>query len=188
MFNALEISDLQLKFMKISKVFLCLAFVLCFAVFAFAQKGKSVAENFSAAAMDGQTVELDSLKGKVVLITFWNTRCPICDSEIPKLNKMATTYKDKDVIFLGLTTDNPTRVESFLKMKPFNFNIIPSSFGVLMKYADRDRSGNISMGYPAYFLVNQNGEIEMKESGWDKTQKLESQINRLLSSSQNKVE
>ena len=57
-----------------------------------------------------------------------------------------------------------------------------------MKYADRDRSGNIAMGYPAYFLVNQNGEIEMKTSGWDKTQKLDSQINRLLSSSQNKVE
>jgi len=174
--------------MKISKVLLCLALVLCFSLFVSAQKGKQFAENFSAAAMDGQTVELDSLKGKVVLIAFWNTRCPICDSEIPKLNRMATTYKGKDVVFLGLTTDNPTRVESFLKMKPFNFNIIPSSFGVLMKYADRDRSGNISMGYPAYFLINQNGEIEMKDSGWDKTEKINTQINRLLTTEQSKVE
>jgi peroxiredoxin len=166
--------------MKISKIFLCLAFVLCFSMFAFAQNGKQFAENFSAATLDGQTVELDSLKGKVVLITFWNTRCPICDSEIPKLNQIANSYKGKDVVFLGLTTDNPTRVESFLKTKPFNFNIIPSSFGVLLKYADRDRSGNIAMGYPAYFLVNQNGEIEMKDSGWDKTKKLDTQINRLL--------
>jgi peroxiredoxin len=174
--------------MKISKIFLCLALALCFSPAAFAQSGKQLAENFSAATIDGQTVELDSLKGKVVLITFWNTRCAICDSEIPKLNQMASTYKGKDVVFLGLTTDNPTRVESFLKIKPFNFNIIPSSFGVLLKYADRDRAGNIAMGYPAYFLVNQNGEIEMKASGWDKTQKLDSQINRLLGSSQNKVE
>lgn len=174
--------------MKISKVLLCLALVLCFSLFVSAQKGKQFAENFSAAAMDGQTVELDSLKGKVVLIAFWNTRCPICDSEIPKLNRMATSYKGKDVVFLGLTTDNPTRVESFLKMKPFSFNIIPSSFGVLMKYADRDRSGNISMGYPAYFLINQNGEIEMKDSGWDKTEKINTQINRLLTTEQSKVE
>ena len=49
-----------------------------------------------------------------------------------------------------------------------------------MKYADRDRAGNIAMGYPAYFLINQNGEIEMKDSGWDKTKKLDTQINRLL--------
>jgi peroxiredoxin len=157
-------------------------------VLAFAQNGKQLAENFSAASLDGQTVELESLKGKVVLITFWTTRCAICDSEIPKLNQMAAAYKGKDVVFLGMTTDNPTRVESFLKTKPFNFNIIPSSFGVLLKYADRDRAGNLNVGYPAYYLINQNGEIEMKANGWDKTQKLDSQINRLLSPSQNKVE
>ena len=74
-----------------------------------------------------------------------------------KLNQIAKSYQGKDVVFLGLTTDNPTRVESFLKMKPFNFEIMPSSFGVLLKYADRERSGNIAMGYPAYFLVNQDG-------------------------------
>ena len=164
--------------MKISKILLCLTFVFCLSLAAFAQK--PLAENFSMPALDGQTVELESLKGKVVLIAFWNTRCPICDSEIPKLNQIAASYKGKDVVFLGLTTDNPTRVESFLKMKPFNFNIIPSSFGVLLKYADRDRAGNINMGYPAYFLVNQNGEIELKDSGWDKTKKLDLQINKLL--------
>jgi len=164
--------------MKISKIFLCLAFVLCLSLAAFAQKQR--AENFSMPTLDGQTVELESLKGKVVLITFWNTRCPICDSEIPKLNKMVTEYKGKDVVFLGLTTDAPTRVENFLKMRPFNVNIIPSSFGVLLKYADRTREGNIDMGYPAYFLINQNGEIEMKEGGWDKTKKLDTQIKSLL--------
>ena len=168
--------------MNSKRILFCLVLVSVLAGFAFGQKSKAMAENFSAATMDGQTVELDSLKGKVVLITFWSTKCPICESEIPKLNRIATSYKDKDVVFLGLTTDNPTRVESFLKMKPFNFNIIPSSFGILLKYADRDREGNLNMGYPAYFLVNQAGEIEMKDSGWDKTEKLNTQINRLLAS------
>jgi len=175
--------------MKFSRILLCLSFVFCLSLAAFAQGGgKQLAENFSAATLDGQTVELSSLKGKVVLITFWNTRCAICDSEIPKLNQMAASYKGKDVVFLGLTTDNPTRVESFLKVKPFNFDIVPSSFGVLLKYADRDRSGNIAMGYPAYFLVNQNGEIEMKTNGWDKTAKINSQINQLLASTRSKAE
>lgn len=164
--------------MKISKIFISLSIILCLSWAAFAQK--KTAENFSATMMDGKTVELDSLKGKVVLITFWSTKCAICDGEIPKLNQMVSNYQGKDVVFLGLTTDNPTRVESFLKVKPFNFDIVPNSFGVLLKYADRDRSGNIAMGYPAYFLVNQSGEIEMKTSGWDKTDKINSQINSLL--------
>ena len=174
--------NLHSKSMKLLKVTLFLTLFLCLSTVIFAQKNKSLAENFSAETMDGQTVELDSLKGKVVVLTFWSTKCAICESEIPKLNKIANNYKGKDVVFLGLTTDNPTKVESFLKMKPFNFNIIPSSFGVLLKYADRDNSGRMNIGFPAYFVVNQAGEIEMKDSGWDKTEKLNTQINRLLTS------
>lgn len=174
--------------MKSSRIIFFLILVLAFSMTVFGQKNKAKAENFSAEAMNGQTVELNSLKGKVVVLTFWSTRCPICESEIPKLNQLASSFKGKDVVFLGLTTDNPVKVENFLKFKPFDFNIIPNSFGVLLKYAERDSSGNVNMGFPAYFVVNQNGEIELKANGWDKTAKITSQINRLLTSAQSKVE
>ncbi|MBS1798110.1 MAG: TlpA family protein disulfide reductase [Acidobacteria bacterium] len=130
--------------------------------------------------MSGETVDLDSLKGKVVLVTFWSTRCPICESEIPKLNKMAAAYRGKDVVFLAPTMDNPTRIESFLRTNPFDFEILPNSFGILLKYADPDNTGTVNLGFPAYFLVNQKGEVEMKASGWDKIDKLDSLIKNLL--------
>jgi peroxiredoxin len=154
--------------------------ILVFSCVAFAQKNKAVAENFSAASMNGQTVELSNLKGKVVVISFWTTRCPICHEEIPKLNNLAAQYKNKDVVFLGLTTDNEAKVEAYVKKNPFDFNIIPNSFGILLKYAEKDRSGNIMMGYPAHFVINKQGEIELKTSGFDKTEKLDAEINRLL--------
>jgi hypothetical protein len=50
----------------------------------------------------------------------------------------------------------------------------------VLQYADRDRSGNINMGFPAYFLVDRDGSIHVKTSGWDKTQNLETQITKLL--------
>jgi peroxiredoxin len=121
-------------------------------------------------------------------MTFWSTKCAICVSEIPKLNQIVANYKEKDVVFLGLTTDNPSLVESFVRNRPFNFNLMPGSFGVLLKYADRDREGNLNMGFPAYFVINQQGEIELKASGWDKTAAVTSQVNRLLISGQAKVE
>jgi len=148
----------------------------------FAQKNKAVAENFSAVSMNGQTVELNSLKGKVVVISFWTTRCPICHEEIPKLNKLASRYKNQNVVFLGLTTDNESKVEAYVKKNPFDFNLIPNSFGTLLKYAEKDRQGGIMIGYPAHFVINQEGEIELRTSGFDKTGKLNSEINRLLSS------
>jgi hypothetical protein len=51
---------------------------------------------------------------------------------------------------------------------------------VVLKYADKDGDGNVAMGFPAHFLINQKGEIELKTSGFSKTKLLDAEINRLL--------
>jgi peroxiredoxin len=173
------------------KILTVLFLILVFSFAASAQqnkRSKPLAENFSAAGLNGQTIELNNLKGKVVLITFWTTKCPICAAEIPKLNQLAASYKDKDVVFLGLTTDNESKIKDYIKRKPFNFNLVPNSFGILLKYADKDGDGNLSFGYPGHFLINQNGEIVLKANGFDKTEILDKEIKRLLNSNQRKSE
>ena len=144
-------------------------------------KTGDIAPALSAPALSGQLYDLGNLKGKVVVMTFWSTRCNICHSEIPKLNKIADRFKGQDVVFLGLTTDNEAKVENYLRSTPFQFSILPNSFGVLLQYADRDRQGNIDMGYPAYFVLDQNGNLDYRASGWDKTSNIDSSIGRLLS-------
>ena len=156
--------------------------VIAFSAACFAQQSqtKNEAQNFTATSIQGQTFDLAELKGKIVLMTFWSTRCPICAKETSKLNQLAARYKNKDVVFLGLTADNSTKVESFIKKKPFDFNLLPDTFGVLLKYADKDDSGRVMMSYPAYYLINQAGEIELKANGYGKEDKIDSEINRLL--------
>lgn len=140
------------------------------------------APDFSASSIDGKPLSLDRMRGKVVLVTFWSTRCPICHSEIPKLNRMAATYAGKDVLFLAVTTENSSQVEPYLKKNPFNFTIVPDGFGMVLQYADKDRQGNLDMRFPAYYLIDQNGRVAVRGSGWDKTEMIGSQIDRLLSS------
>lgn len=132
--------------------------------------------------MAGKQVNLADLRGKVVLLTFWSSRCAICQSEIPNLNRLATAYSHSDVVFLAATAENENTVGSFIRNNPFNFDILPDSFGLLLKYADRDRLGNVNMGYPAYYLIDQSGAVKYRASGWDKVRMLDSAINRLLSS------
>jgi len=165
------------------KILIGLCLILAFSVASFSQESKikPLAEIFSASSLDGQTFNLAELKGKVVILTFWSTRCPICHDEIPKLNQLVRTYKDKDVVFLGLTLEGPAKIEAYLKKKSFDFTIIPNSFGVVLKYAQKDNKGNISMGFPSHFVINQKGEIELKTNGFDKASAIESQIKRLLS-------
>ena len=164
------------------KILIGFGLILAFSIASFGQqtKIKSLAEAFSAASLDGQTFDLAELKGKVVVLTFWSTKCPICHDEIPKLNQLVKTYKDKEVVFLGLTLDNPNKVKTYLKKRAFDFNILPNSFGVVLKYADKDGDGNVSMGFPAHYLINQKGEIELKTNGFDKTSIINSKISRLL--------
>jgi thiol-disulfide isomerase/thioredoxin len=48
------------------------------------------APHFSLRAIDGTTVSSDSLKGEVVILSFWSTTCPTCVGEIPTLNALAS--------------------------------------------------------------------------------------------------
>lgn len=165
-----------------------LSLTIFLAVSAFAQQGLnlgSAAPEFSATGLSGQQYALSQLQGKIVVMTFWSTKCNICHSEIPKLNQLANRYKGQDVVFLAMTTENESKVENYLRSTPFDFNILPNSFGMLLQYADRDKSGNINMGFPAYFLVDQTGGIQLKTSGWDKTRNIDSKISSLLATAAN---
>ena len=158
---------------------LIVCLMLSFAAFGQQNEGAK-AEGFSGTSLDGKAIDLQDLKGKVVVMTFWSTKCQICHEEIPKLNKMAEKYADKEVVFMGLTMENETRIELYLKKTPFKFTIMPNSLGVLLKYADRDGQGNPNMGFPAYFVIDQEGEIRHKSSGWDKAKKIDDLVNKLL--------
>lgn len=169
------------------KIVLTLIFSLILTFTAFGQqKVGSMADTFIGNSLEGKEFNLDELRGKVIVMTFWSTKCEICHSEIPKLNKLTEKYAGKDVIFMGLTMENETKVSLYLQKKPFKFTIMPNSLGVILKYADRDGNGNPNMGFPSYFIISQTGEISYKSNGWDKSGKVDSEINRLLSNASEK--
>ena len=164
------------------KILIGWCLILAFSIVSFSQESKTkpLAKTFSATSLDGQTFDLAELKGKVIVLIFWSTRCPVCHDEIPKLNQLVKIYKDKDVVFLALTMEGPAKIEAYLKKKPFDFTILPNSFGVVLKYAEKVGNGNISLGFPTHFVINQKGEIELKTNGFDKTAMLDARINQLL--------
>ncbi len=163
------------------KILATLVLVLAFSAVGFSQQGVGVsAQNFSQANMRGENVELAGLKGKVVILTFWSTKCQICVSEMPKLNNLVEKYEGQDVEFLGITMNNQGMVERFLKKKSFKFNILPNGFGVVLKYAPRDGKGRLNMGFPAHFVVDQSGKVVLMASGFKKSSKLDSTITQLL--------
>ncbi|MGB7202761.1 MAG: TlpA disulfide reductase family protein [Pyrinomonadaceae bacterium] len=157
--------------------------VSLFAVLGISQTGLRVGSSaplFSAPAMDGTQLDMNELRGTVVVLTFWSTKCYICQQEFPKMNQVVRSYEGKKVVFLSLTMENETKVESFLRSNQIAAQVVPNSFGVLLQYADRDKRGYIDMGFPSYFVVDQQGVLQHRASGWDKTGQLSSTINNLI--------
>ena len=163
------------------RILTLLSLIVLFSLSALAQQSAgTAAQNFSVSTIEDEAVELEQLKGKVVVMTFWSTRCQICAIEIPHLNKLVEKYDTEDVVFLGLAWQDKAKLDVFLKKKPFRFKIVPQSFGVLLKYSDRDSKGRLNMGFPSHFVVDQNGKVVYKAAGFDKTKKLRSTIEGLL--------
>lgn len=56
---------------------------------------------------NGERISLKSLEGKVVFINFWATWCPPCIEEMPSIDKLYRSYKQReDVVFLTVDVDN----------------------------------------------------------------------------------
>ena len=58
-------------------------------------------------AITGKQVSVAELKGKIVAIDFWSTRCGPCVAEMPKLKTLYAKYKDQGVEFIGVSLDQP---------------------------------------------------------------------------------
>jgi peroxiredoxin len=138
------------------------------------------APDFAAQTLEGQPVNLKDLQGKVVVLTFWSTRCAICHAEFPKLNQVVERYQSQDVVFLAVTMESAAKVNPYLQKNRVSPTIVTNGFGVVLKYANMTKDGAINMGFPSYFLINKQGAISHRAEGWDKSQNLDNQISKLL--------
>jgi peroxiredoxin len=138
--------------------------ILLLAVLASAQ---STIPNFVALDMNGNRVELATLRGKVVVINLWFIGCPNCMDEIKQLNQLVDDYKGKsDVVFLGLAASRKDDLQKFLVKNPFNYTILPNAqMIILAKFGTPDKTGEINVPFPMHYVLDRDGRVVVKEQG-----------------------
>lgn len=101
----------------------------------------------------GNTQRLADQKGKVVLINIWATWCGPCREEMPKLDQLYRGRKDKGFVVFGLSDEDVSMQQKFLKKVPVSYPLLTQKGNVPSFYRDIAR-------YPAIFLIDRSGRLQ----------------------------
>ncbi|HEX7653854.1 MAG TPA: TIGR03435 family protein [Verrucomicrobiae bacterium] len=96
----------------------------------------------------------EKLKGKIVVLEFWDTACVPCVEAIPHLNDLVEQFRDEPVVFLSVSDDNPDRLKQFLRKRP-----IQSWLAIDGAFDPTRRAFGVT-GIPTTFLIGRSGKIE----------------------------
>ena len=88
--------------------------------------------------------------GKPILLEFWATWCPPCRKSIPHLNEIYEKYKDKNLVIIGVSDEDPAAVKTFQKGTPMNY---PNGISkdLVQQYG--------VTGIPHAFLIGKDGKL-----------------------------
>ena len=129
-----------------------------------------LAPDFSLAALDGNTVTLDQMRGKVVLLNFWGTWCGPCRKEIPDfINLMKKHKKDGlEIVGITLTSGPPENIKAFADKWGINYKLFTYINGndtqtVTALYGQA--TGKRITGIPTTFIIDREGVIQKRYVG-----------------------
>ncbi len=111
------------------------------------------APDFTLKDLDGNTVRLSDLRGKVVFLNFWATWCPPCRAEMPDIEKVHQKYKDQDVVVLGIDLrESADTVRAFVEEGGYTWTFLLDTTGKVGSMY------NVS-AIPTSYFVDKNGII-----------------------------
>ena len=134
---------------------------------------------FTVEMFDGQHVSLASLRGKVVLVTFWATWCPPCRAELSVAqSRLVEHFAGKDFVFLPINRgETREKVAAFREQTGYTFAMgLDPEQKIYKLFA--------SQYIPRNFLLDRNGRVVFTSAGYSEgefatlIQKIETTINK----------
>ncbi len=108
---------------------------------------------FSFVDLAGQTYTPETTKGKILVLKCWFIKCQLCVEEMPDLNKLVASYKDrKDILFVSLAPDKLDALREFLTKTTFDYAVVGNQEDYLGKTLNITR-------YPTHIVVDKKGNI-----------------------------
>ncbi len=85
-----------------------------------------LAPDFTLTTLDGETVTLSNLRGKVVLLNLWASWCPPCRAEMPAIERIWQEFREQGLVVLAVNStsqDTTTNAQAFVAENNLTFPI-----------------------------------------------------------------
>ena len=116
--------------------------------------------NFSLLNANGEVVDFNQYKGKVVFVNLWATWCGPCVAEMPGIQSLYEDFSDiSEVEFVMISLDEDfEKAKKFASRKDLSF---PIFYTINRQLPNVYRSGSI----PKTFVISKDGKISQKKVG-----------------------
>jgi len=111
--------------------------------------------------VSGESVDIASLKGKVVLLNFWGPDCPPCIHELPDLEKLYQNYhiEGLEIVGIAVAGSSPSKTLARAAMAGLSYPLAIDRDGRLAQAA-----GGV-MVTPTQVLIGRDGKVINKIEG-----------------------
>lgn len=112
-----------------------------------------------------QAFDLTQLRGKVALVFFWSTDCPVCLDKLPELRRNLVGWKGKDFYIVAVNQDrNLTDLVAYeqvlMKIAPGDAQLDKQMPIVWRKQAGhRDSFGELPLRSPTTVIIGRDGKV-----------------------------
>ena len=113
-----------------------------------------ITPQFSVQTLTGDTLSMQSLRGKVVLVNVWATWCLPCRVEMPMLESTWNRHRDAGLVLLGASVDrgDPAEVRAFVSERDITYPVAIVDNSVI------EALGGVR-GYPTSVLIGRDGTV-----------------------------
>jgi len=134
------------------------------------------APEVSFTTLEGKTLELASLRGHPVLVTFWATSCPHCIKDMVALTEMHRELGPRGLRIIGVAMpyDPPNRVLAMVEARRTPYTIALDVQGRVLRAFEK------VPGTPTTFLVGPDGTIVERTIGQLDARRMKARIMGLL--------
>jgi len=132
------------------------------------------APDFTLTLLDGSTLSLSDLQGKVVVINFWGSWCPPCREELPDLQAVWEAYRERGVVFVGIAYQEEV---SSVQGAAAEFGL---TYPLGLDVGERTATAYGITGVPETFVVDPEGRVAYVHIGPVSAEQLTQELESLL--------